>query len=243
MRNNYFKVRILLSVILILMTFCNMSAQEKVKVYFKFDKAEMQMDYMGNKNSLNMLLHKIDSLGVSALDSIVIISKTSPDGVYEHNILLSKKRASALKKFLISKLPEAKELIRTNIHGEAWEELRELVLADSKISEKSRNSVISIIDADVNRGTKKWRLEQLPIYRYLRITHYKELRNSTYCLFYLKKQEIIEQVVEEVEPEKPQEIIEEVKVEPEPVVPVIEKEEPAAIPEISKKEMFFLREH
>ncbi len=247
MRNNWIKVRILLSATLFLLTIFNLSAQEKVKVYFKFDGSDMLVDYMANKHSLNMLLHKIDSIGVNSLDSIVIVSQTSPDGVYEHNILLSNKRASALKKYLVSQRPETSNLIKTDSRGEAWDELRELVLSDNKISDKSRNSVIAVIDANINTGTKKWRLEQLPIYRYLRITHYKELRNSNYCLFYIKQQEVkeqvqVEKVVEEVEPIKQQEAIEEVKVEPDKTtVTTVEKEETFTVSEISKNEAFFIR--
>ena len=39
-------------------------------------------------------------------------------------------------------------------------------------------------DADVNIATKKWRMERLPIYRYLRQTYYPRIRNSVFCIIY-----------------------------------------------------------
>ena len=42
----------------------------------------------------------------------------------------------------------------------------------------SIEKVISIIDADINVGTKKWRMKQLPVYRYLLHTYYPRIRKG-----------------------------------------------------------------
>ena len=60
------------------------------EVHFRLDNYILDLEYMGNRVSLKNLKHKIDSIGVELIDSIVICSQSSPEGVWEHNIQLSK---------------------------------------------------------------------------------------------------------------------------------------------------------
>jgi hypothetical protein len=68
--------------------------------------------------------------------------------------------------------------------GESWSQLREYVKKDTLMKNSSIEKVISIIDADINIVTKKWRMKQLPIYRYLLRTYYPRIRNSIFCIVY-----------------------------------------------------------
>ena len=71
----------------------NISTHQDIEIHFRFDKHNLDPDYMDNRHSLQDFAHKIDSIGISKIDSIVIVSQSSPEGVYEHNIMLSQKRA------------------------------------------------------------------------------------------------------------------------------------------------------
>ena len=155
-----------------------------IEVYFRFDKYDLDLKYMGNKASLRNFANKTDSIGTAHIDSIAIISQSSPEGVYEHNIRLSKKRAEAMRKYIEDHHPELKSKLFVNPDGESWEQLREYVKNDTLMKRKTIEKVLSIIDADVNIGTKKWRMAQLPIYRYLLQTYYPRIRNSVICIIY-----------------------------------------------------------
>lgn len=157
---------------------------QNIEVYFKFEKYDLELNYMGNKASLHKLAHQIDSIGVSKIDSIIIVSQSSPEGVYEHNLMLSKNRATTMHKYILNNHPELSERLFVHPDGEAWTQLREYVLKDTLMKKSSIEKVISIIDADLNVEIKKWRMRQLSAYQYLLRTYYPRIRNSIFCIVY-----------------------------------------------------------
>lgn len=155
-----------------------------IEVHFRFDNAQLDLGYMGNAQSLDRFAHIIDSIGLYKIDSVVIVSQSSPEGVYEHNLKLSRQRAATMRGAIEQRHPELSDRLRVHPDGESWQRLREYVKNDTKMKQTTIDKVISIIDSDVNIGTKKWRMEQLPIYRYLRTTYYPRIRNSVFCTIY-----------------------------------------------------------
>lgn len=155
-----------------------------IEVHFRFDNAQLDLGYMGNAQSLDRFAHVIDSIGLYKIDSVVIVSQSSPEGVYEHNLKLSRRRAATMRGAIEQRHPELSDRLRVHPDGESWQRLREYVKNDTKMKQSTIDEVISIIDSDVNIGTKKWRMEQLPIYRYLRMTYYPLIRNSVFCIIY-----------------------------------------------------------
>lgn len=155
-----------------------------IEVHFRFDNSQLDLGYMGNALSLDRFAHVIDSIGLYKIDSVVIVSQSSPEGVYEHNLKLSRQRAATMRGAIEQRHPELSNRLRVHPDGESWQRLREYVKNDTKMKQSTIDEVISIIDSDVNIGTKKWRMEQLPIYRYLRTTYYPRIRNSVFCIIY-----------------------------------------------------------
>ncbi|MBQ8607889.1 MAG: DUF3575 domain-containing protein [Bacteroidaceae bacterium] len=180
----------------------------QIEVHFKFDKYNLDLDYMGNDTSLRNFAHKIDSIGISNIDSIVVVSQSSPEGVYEHNLMLSRNRANTMRKYILDKHPELLNCLHVYPDGESWFQLREYIKKDTLMKKSSIEKVISIIDADINVGTKKWRMEQLPVYRYLLKTYYPRIRNSSFYILYYTEVKPIEPIVEVTKPKPPVEIIE-----------------------------------
>lgn len=199
---------------------------ENVEVHFRFDRYNLELDYLGNEKSLQDFAHMIDSIGVSKIDSIVIISQSSPEGVYEHNLMLSRNRAKTMRKYILDKYPKLHDCLHVYPDGESWERLREYVKKDSVMKNTTIEKVVSIIDADINVGTKKWRMEQLPIYRYLLKTYYPRIRNSSFYIIYYTEVKPTEPIVEVVNPEP---VIEVEEVKPDttavvaPIVPEAEE--------------------
>lgn len=206
------------------------SESKEFKVYFQFDKSNFNPYFRSNGQTVASMLDEVDRMGIDFIDSIVVVSKSSPEGVYEHNIKLSKRRASSMKDWIARQRPDVVPLLKMRSEGEAWGDLRALIEADTLISDKQKERALAIIDSDVNVGTKKWRMEQLPIYRYLLGTHYRVLRNSAICIIYSKPEisfsceeiEYEDIVIEEMAPLK----IDTIRVEP---------------MEYRKKELFFVR--
>ncbi len=202
-----------------------------IEVHFRFDDYTLDPQYMGNDVSLQILSDQIDSIGLERLDSIVIVSYASPEGVYEHNISLAEKRKQAMHRYIMEHHPQLADKLTLHAEGESWQLLREYVLQDTQLSQASIEKTLAVIDADINIGTKKWRMEQLPVYRYLRQTYYPLIRNSMICILYHTEPEpVVEEPI----------VVEEPPVEPiieEPVIEVVEEvvEEVVAEPQWSPR--------
>lgn len=161
-------------------------AFDDIEFHFRLRDYNLDLNYMGNDVSLQHLAQKIDSIGISQIDSIVVVSQSSPEGAYEYNMRLSRLRANAMYELISSEFPGLKEVLVVHPDGEAWDALREYVLKDTLMDASAIERIVDIIDSDINIATKKWRMEQQPEYRYLLSTYYPRIRNSVSCILYTK---------------------------------------------------------
>lgn len=132
------------------------------RLYYFCDDITLDPNYLGNAE----LMRKIDDhLARSPrIDSITIYAWASPEGVYERNLWLSKKRTETAKKYILDHLPENSTLKAENIRlapmGENWVGLRKLV--EERYTRHDKEKVLAIIDNErIGGDTKKWRLQQL----------------------------------------------------------------------------------
>ena len=168
-----------------------------IEVHFRFDKSQFDMNYMGNAQALDRFAQAVDSIGLDRIDSVVVVSQSSPEGAYKHNVKLSYNRAATMHRVVLQRHPELEKHLHVRPDGESWEGLRAYVANDKKMKPQTINQVLRIIDSDINIDTKKWRLQQLPIYRYLLQTYYPRLRNSVFCIVYYSGPPLVEEPVVE----------------------------------------------
>ena len=156
-----------------------------IEVHFRFDKSQLDLGYMGNDRAFARFAQVVDSIGLHMIDSVVIVSQSSPEGVYEHNVKLSRRRAATMRQAIESRHPELSDRLFVHPDGESWERLRDYVVKDKRMKQKTIDQVLAIIDDNtISIATKKWRMEQQPIYRYLIQTYYPRIRNSVFCVIY-----------------------------------------------------------
>lgn len=153
-----------------------------IVLYFPFDSYCLDVNYKTNAEAIQCIEDRLHFL--PQIDSIVLVSYASPEGVYEHNLWLSEQRVQNIASYFRNAYPQYADKIILKAGGENWEALRYRVLQDTLLSETQRQQVLDILDADVNVGTKKWRLQHLPVYAYLYENYYENLRYSTMCLLY-----------------------------------------------------------
>lgn len=156
----------------------------EINVHFQLDKHHLDSTYMGNKESLECFAHKIDSIGLEHIDSVLIISQSSPEGSYHHNIWLTEQRAITMRKYMISLHPELKDKFFVHTEGESWSQLKNLIQQDTLLKTEEIKEALLIIDADINIDIKKKRMQQLSFYNYLLDTYYPHIRNSMLCIMY-----------------------------------------------------------
>lgn len=157
-------------------------------IYFRCDKSTYEDNYRSNAKAVEKLVSLLEEIGTERLDSICVKAYASPEGVYEHNMLLSRRRAQSFQTALWTRLGlEGKDIPITVLPGgEAWEQLRTHVAADSTMSRTARDRTLALLDdASVSRPTKKWRMmhnylgttpEEGDVYRWLLRNHYVRLR-------------------------------------------------------------------
>lgn len=160
-------------------------------IHFRFDDYRIDAAYMENAGSLANLDSLLQRLDVSSVDSVVVIAGASPEGVYEHNLYLAGKRVQSVKAYLVGSHPEWNEKILCRSLGENWLALRICLLQDKSLSEEMRQKVLAVLNADVNVGTKKWRLQQLDVYPFLYEKYYRRLRHAAVCLVYRRQTEML----------------------------------------------------
>ena len=92
-------IKITIIVTLLLTVVREMAAQEKnqihkteVSVDFRWDWAVIDFDYMGTGKTLSNLRALIRGIGMANIDSLEVISYSSPEGRFDYNLNLSKRR-------------------------------------------------------------------------------------------------------------------------------------------------------
>ncbi len=166
---------------------------ERFTLYYWRDRIDLDDDYLDNAAQM---AHIRRYLALSPhIDSIIIYAYASPEGVYERNVWLSRKRAEAAKRYILVHTPKESSLdpnrIKLRPMEENWEGLKAELQAN--YHRYDRDKVLSILDAPVRNDTKKWRLQQLDggrTYKYIIRNHMPRLRMATWVCVWQKPETI-----------------------------------------------------
>ena len=182
------------------------SRQDNTRVYatqlhFRWNQTNYEENYLTNSDAANKLCLMLEEIGMENIDSVEVVAYASPEGVYEHNLKLSRNRASEFNSAVRERIGLEGSSFKLDVlpGGEAWELLRQRVEADTVISEAARSRILKVLDDDtVGNDTKKWRMahnalgntpQEGDVYHWLLLNHYRYLR----CLavtIYVKGDEI-----------------------------------------------------
>ena len=155
------------------------------EVHFRWDRSKLDTMYMGNNRVFDAMAQQIDSLGESRIDSIVIVSQSSPEGPYYYNQNLSHRRAAAMRRYMEGRHPDIRERLTIEPDGESWLQLRAYVLKDTHLEQADKERIVNLIDDDsMAISLKKRRISRDKDYRYLYATYYPRIRNSRIQIVY-----------------------------------------------------------
>lgn len=144
----------------------------RVKVLFPFDSDSVMVSYRDNAAQLSVLNQTFANLDKTA--TVSVISFSSPEGNIAYNRKLSIRRANAIEAYLKKINPEVNVELRPG--EEAWDELREAVISDSRLGTNVRNAVLEIIGSNEDVDVKEAKLAALPQYKSLYANYFKQLR-------------------------------------------------------------------
>ena len=165
-------------------------------ILFRWDKSNYEDNYLGNAEAADKLFNLLEEIGQESIDSVSVVAYASPEGVYEHNLKLSRNRAKEFNTAVKQRLgfQEKNFPIRVTAGGEAWEQLRHRVASDSTMSEVAKSRTLALLDDDsVPRDTKKWRMmhnalgntaKEGDVYHWLLLNHYVYLRCLSIKVYY-----------------------------------------------------------
>lgn len=182
------------------------TAFDSIRIYYRLGHREVDTLYKDNRAQLTRFLQLVREAHASnTIEQLVIKSYASPDGSNIANERLSARRAECMRNYLLSHTEVPDSLIKEEVVGIAWEELRHIV---EKLDISWRNEVLDIIANtpiwiyDNNRriidGRKKRLMDLrggIP-YRYMYEHLFPELRSSIAIQLYLKTTDGKEHIVE-----------------------------------------------
>ena len=156
----------LLLVLAFAMFFYLRAGAQDLRITFPSNSATLSRSYRQNVRSFAVLDSLLDIHGMVFVDSVLVVSKSSPEGKYKANVTLAEKRSQSMYNYVVGKYPNLKGRVLLRPQGEAWEEFREMVVADDTISETARERALEIIDSDAEPDAKKVQLRKMPEYKH-----------------------------------------------------------------------------
>ena len=149
---------------------------DQIRFYFPTGDAVLRPSYLANDRAFIALDSVLRTNGTASVDSVLVVSKSSPEGDVTRNEVLAVNRANAMRRYVIGTYPDLMSRVRANAAGEAWDELRSAVLADPQLGFEARTRILAIIDSPATLESKKARLRALPEYGHLLSDIYPKLR-------------------------------------------------------------------
>lgn len=162
----------------------------RADIYFPVSGMKILPEHELNREAWHVFVSEIDSLSANAGNTVLGITVTgysSPEGSYEGNDAIAKRRALALKSFLETKYNAAQVEIRSEWVAEDWERLAEMVRASDM---KDKDEILDIIDrVDVFNG-REAKLKNLSggsSWDYMLKEFFPKLRCASCHISYLKR--------------------------------------------------------
>ena len=155
---------------------------KKYNLFFPINSHVIENDFRDNARTIETIRKDIEAtLRVAGTlpDSLLILAAASPDGNYDFNSRLAKRRAASTKSFILDLFPELKDAhIEVGYLEEDWDGLRQVLRANPDFPQ--RDEMLAIIEDDNDVQSKEYRLRALKDgWRYLVRHHIYALRNSS----------------------------------------------------------------
>lgn len=167
------------------------STSDYIVLHFRFDEAFIDSSYMSNTCSLKQLN---ELLSDHEVDSISISTSSSPEGISEHNIKLSKHRANSILNYIqanyhhINKNKNAPTIHCVNFVHTNWSRLYFMIKDDDGLPYKAK--VLSILLSDIAPTRKGLCIKQIDkgaSWEYLKNNYFPLLRTGSISIMAYKK--------------------------------------------------------
>lgn len=165
-----------------------------IRVNFRVNSTEIEAELEGNQHHLSRLKKYISDISQNNLfntDSVIITAFSSPEGSYRLNERLSKQRGESVYRYFKESIDSLKmdsgsdPNVRWVSVAEDWNGLRELIIAERNLKDKSSIvNLFTIDDPDMREGKISMYKED---YRYIKERLYPALRRVSFTFFLSRK--------------------------------------------------------
>lgn len=174
----------------------------KALIDFKQGSAMLDTCLSDNASELRRLRRCIEDVRNQdglVLDSLVIVASCSPEGTYQANRKLSKRRAESMCNYVSEYIPsEWIPCLKISELPENWAQFRILVQNDTSMGNVAVKRILKMTENLSDPDAVELKLAGLPQYRYLREKIYPKLRSVNFG-FYLHRQDMVKDTVHTTE--------------------------------------------
>lgn len=154
---------------------------------FIVNKWDILYDYKDNAKKLNQVqafFKRAQEDKDIVMDGVSIIGYASPEGTYEHNMMLSQNRATSFANWVQSRFQFPYTIYSVDWRGEDWEKLEELVETSRMPDKYQVMDIIRNFDIFEGRETKLMNLNGGRTYKYMLENLFPQLRRVYYRIDY-----------------------------------------------------------
>ena len=148
----------------------------EARVFYRFDNAVVDASYLSNHATFAEIGGR---LAAGYDGELEVVAFSSPEGNYAYNADLSRRRAEALRRYIVARYPAMTGRVKVNPDVESWDDLRADVLADTRISESSRTAMLRVIDSSAEPDAKEAQLKAMKDWNYFYSSYFRTLRYAT----------------------------------------------------------------
>lgn len=182
------------------------SSSLRANITFKTGKYDMDIDLGDNRSELNKVQDMLDRLtetGEFVMDSISLIAGCSPEGSFRSNMLLSKRRAESISRYLSGELSEIEGIagmLKPYPKGEDWQGLSRLVI--DSLESVNKQFILELIAAETDPDKKETdiRSKYPADYKYIREKLYPHLRAVDFT-FHVHRRGMARDTIHTTEPD------------------------------------------
>ncbi len=153
-------------------------ASDEFRITFPVGKYILDREYRYNARAFAHLDSLLAVRGQVFVDSVIVVSKSSPEGPYKGNEALSLNRSKAIYDYVVSAYPNLADKVRVSSEVESWGEFAQMVSEDPTLSSATRADALAIIGSELAPDAKKAQLRRLKEYNYFLKYYFPALRFS-----------------------------------------------------------------
>ena len=153
-------------------------ASDEFRITFPVSKYILDREYRYNARAFAHLDSLLAVRGQVFVDSVIVVSKSSPEGPFKGNEALSVNRSKAIYDYVVNAYPNLADKVRVSSEVESWGEFAQMVSEDPTLSSATRADALAIIGSELAPDAKKAQLRRLKEYNYFLKYYFPALRFS-----------------------------------------------------------------